>query len=371
MKNRRLSTFDLQRRPARLSSRFNHKGTKARRGFLFRFFFFLFPFSLFLFPCGPVSAKADFEVEAERSVVAFFTGNTYGTMGRSSCTDPQLGGFERRITFIRRHVKSRRNALLLDAGNLFNCNCEHERLKSQFMVAALNTMGYDALALGPKDFTFGLEYLKRLQEKARFPFLCANLLDAKTRAPVFDPFLLRGTTQATILVTGVISSNQAKFIVDWTKDNAGNPTVELEEPVQALSQALASHAMRASVVIVLAQMSLAEALALAEKVPRINLIILSDRNNKEDLTHGATIIASVGTKSKSVKEATLFLNKAGKAGRYNIERFPIVQQMEHSYSIVRLYEQLADASKSLGPADFIQPTFYVEQSIYDEPKASH
>jgi len=291
-------------------------------------------------------------------------------MGRCSCSDPQLGGFERRITFIRKHVQTRRNALLLDAGNLFNCNSAHERLKSEFMVAALNTMGYDALALGPKDFTFGLDHLKRLQKKARFPFLCANLLDAKTRAPVFESFLLRGTTQATILVTGVISSNDAKFIVDWTKDNAGNPTVELEEPVHALSQALASQAMRASVVIVLAQMSLDEALALAEEVPRINLIILSDRNNNEDLTHGGTIIASVGTKSKSVKAATLFLNRAGKAGRYNIERFPIVQQMEHSYSIVRLYEELADASKSLGPADFAQPTFHVEQSIYNEPKPS-
>ncbi|MBN2208857.1 MAG: hypothetical protein JW759_06150 [Candidatus Coatesbacteria bacterium] len=318
----------------------------------------------------PSSVKADSEVEAEHSVVVFFTGNTYGTMGRSSCTDPQMGGFERRITFIRQDVKNRRNALLLDAGNLFNCNCEHERLKSRFLISALNTMGYDALALGPKDFTFGLDHLKALERKARFPFLCANLLDAKTRAPVFDSFMQRGTTQATILVTGLISSVDSRFIVDWTKDNAGNPTVELEEPVQALSRVLASQPMRASVVIVLAQMSLDEALVLAEEVPRVNLIILSDRNNKQDLTHGGTIIASVGTKSKSVTAATLFFNKAREANRYNVERFPIVEEMEHSYSIVRLYEQLEAASKSLGPADFIQPALYVEQSIYDEPRVA-
>ncbi len=319
----------------------------------------------------PVSVKVAFEVQATPSVVAFVTGNTYGTMRRSSCSDPQLGGFERRRTFILHCVTNRDDALLLDAGNLFNGNCERERLKSWFIVAALNMMAYDALGLGLKDFTFGLDHLMALERKARFPFLCANVLDVETREPVFDTFMLRGTTQATVFVAGVISRDDEQLIVDWTRDDEGNQTIELEEPADALGQVMASHATIANVVIVLAQMGLDEALELAERVPRIDLILLSDRENREDLIHGTTIVAAVGTKSKSLKAVALYFDETGFADRYNIETFPIVEEIEHSYSMVRLYERLAAGMRSLEPEDLAQPTFYVHQSIYAEPRTSN
>ena len=315
----------------------------------------------------PVSVKVDFEVEATPGVVAFFTGNTFGTMRRSSCSDPQLGGFERRRTFILQCVSGRDDTLLLDAGNLFNGNCERERLKSWFIVAALNMMAYDAIGLSLKDFTFGLDHLKALERKARFPFLCANLLDFETQEPVFDSFLLRGTTEATVFVAAVISKDDEDLIVDWTRDDEGNQTVELLEPADALEQILASHATIANVAIVLAQMSLDEAIELAERLPRIDLILLSDRENREDLIHGTTIVASVGTKSKSLKAVGLYFDETGTADRYNIETFPIVEEIEHSYSMVRLYGRLAAAMRSLEPEDLKQPTFHVDQSIYDEP----
>ncbi len=319
----------------------------------------------------PVSVKVDFEVEATPSVVAFFTGNTFGTMRRSSCSDPQLGGFERRRTFILQCLSGRDDMLLLDAGNLFNGNCEPERLKSWFIVAALNMMAYDALGLGLKDFTFGLNHLKRLQKEARFRFLCANLLDVETHEAVFDRFMLKGTTEATVFVAGVISRDDEELIVDWTRDDEGNRTIELEEPADALQQVLASHATIANVVIVLAQITLDEALELAELLPRIDVILLSDRENQKDLIHGTTIIAAVGTKSKSLKAVALYLDETGFADRYNIETFPIVEEIEHSYSMVRLYGRLAAACKSLEPEDLAQPTFYVDQSIYAEPRTSN
>ena len=329
--------------------------------------FIFFLASVCLAQGEPVSVKVDFEVEATPSVVAFFTGNTYGTMRRSSCTDPQLGGFERRRTFVLHCVTSREDALLLDTGNLFNGNCEREKLKSWYIIAALNMMAYDALGLGLKDFTFGLDHLKALERKARFPFLCANVLDVETREPVFDSFLLSGSTEATVFVTGVISRDEEELIADWTRDDEGNRAVELETPVDTLEQVLASHATIANVVIVLAQMGLDESLELAERIPRIDLIILSDREQDEDLMHGTTIIASVGTKSKALKAVGLYLDETGTANRYNIETFPIVEEIEHSYSMVRLYERLAAAWMSLEPEDLTQPTFRVEQSIYDEP----
>ncbi|MBN1593128.1 MAG: hypothetical protein JW941_07790 [Candidatus Coatesbacteria bacterium] len=315
----------------------------------------------------PVSVKVDFEVAATPSVVAFFTGNTYGTMRRSSCSDPQLGGFERRRTYILQCLSAWENSLVLDSGNLFNCNCAQDKLESWYMIAAFNMMTYDAVGLGPKDFVFGLEHLKALEKNARFPFLCANMLDVETRDPVFDAFLIEGSTEATVFVTSVISTDEEELLAEWTRDADGNRTIEMQEPVEALEPILASHATIANVVILLAQMSLDEALKLAESIPSIDLILLSDREQHEDLIHGTTIISPVGTKSKAIKAVALYFDENGSADRYNIETFPIVEEIEHSYSMVRLYDRLAAAQSKLSVEDLLQPTFYTDKSIYNAP----
>lgn len=53
------------------------------------------------------------------------------------------------------------------------------------MIAALNLLGYDAMALGNHDFDYGLEFLERVLAEARFPALCANLARADGKAAPF------------------------------------------------------------------------------------------------------------------------------------------------------------------------------------------
>ncbi|HUT04698.1 MAG TPA: hypothetical protein VM163_12500 [bacterium] len=316
----------------------------------------------------PEFVKVDFEVQATPSVVAFFSGNSYGTMTRSSCFDPQLGGFERRRTFVLECVEPRGNALLLDVGNLFNCSGTRQKLKSWAMIAALNIMGYDGLGLGVKDFTFGIRHLKALQRQAWFPFISANVLDAETQEPVFHPFMLFHTTGATVCVSAVVSQDDEALIVDWTKDDEGSRTVEVEQPDEALKRVLASSATIANVVIVLAQMPLDEAIDLSERLPQIDVIVVSDRENTTDLVHGETILVAAGTKSKSLKGLELFCDETGWADRYNIESFPIVEAIEHSSSVVNLHQRFLARRKRLQPEDLRQPTFLVDQSIYAEPQ---
>jgi len=316
----------------------------------------------------PEFVKVDFEVQATPSVVAFFSGNSNGTMTRSSCSDPQLGGFARRRTFALECIEPRDNALLLDVGNLFNGSGPRQRLKSWSMIAALNIMGYDAMGLGLKDFTFGLRHLKALQRRAWFPFLCANVLDAETQEPVFNPFMLWHATGATVCVSAVVSPTDEGLIVDWTKDDEGNRTVEVEAPDEALKRVLASNATIANIVIVLAQMPLDEAIDLAERLPRIDVIVFSDRGNTTDLLHGETILIAAGTKTKSLKGLELFCDETGWADRYNIESFPIVEAIEPSSSVVNLYQRFLARRTLFQPEDLIQPTFLVDQSIFAEPR---
>jgi len=55
-------------------------------------------------------------------------------------------------------------------------------------VAAMNLIGYDAMAVGNHEFNFGLDVLGRARRQAAFPFLSANVVDERTGEPAFEPY---------------------------------------------------------------------------------------------------------------------------------------------------------------------------------------
>jgi len=56
------------------------------------------------------------------------------------------------------------------------------------IVNAFNLMGYHAFGIGPQDLQYGVARLQELSREARFPFLCANLVDKETKEPFFKPY---------------------------------------------------------------------------------------------------------------------------------------------------------------------------------------
>ncbi|MDT7841143.1 bifunctional metallophosphatase/5'-nucleotidase [Streptomyces justiciae] len=59
------------------------------------------------------------------------------------------------------------------------------------MAAAMNAIGYDAVALGNHEFNYGIETLRKFEEQCDFPLLGANALDAKTLKPAFPPYFIK------------------------------------------------------------------------------------------------------------------------------------------------------------------------------------
>jgi len=57
-------------------------------------------------------------------------------------------------------------------------------------VDAMNTIGYDAMAVGNHEFNFGLGVLRRAQHQASFPWLSANTIDVITGEPAFPPYVV-------------------------------------------------------------------------------------------------------------------------------------------------------------------------------------
>lgn len=64
-------------------------------------------------------------------------------------------------------------------------------LRSHPMIAAMNTLGYDAAALGNHEFGYGLGFLRRSLLAADFPIVCSNLYFKPSRGePLAAPYLL-------------------------------------------------------------------------------------------------------------------------------------------------------------------------------------
>jgi len=70
-------------------------------------------------------------------------------------------------------------------------------------ITAMNTMGYQAMAVGNHEFNFGLPVLRRAERQARFPFLSANTIDTGTGRPAFPPYVVLRAGELRVGVLGL------------------------------------------------------------------------------------------------------------------------------------------------------------------------
>ncbi|MFF4149668.1 bifunctional metallophosphatase/5'-nucleotidase [Streptomyces sp. NPDC001651] len=101
-----------------------------------------------------------------------------------------------------REEKGRGNTLLIDAGDTiqgtpltyYYAKVDPITAKGgpvHPMAAAMNAIGYDAVALGNHEFNYGIETLRKFESQCDFPLLGANALDARTLKPAFPPYFMK------------------------------------------------------------------------------------------------------------------------------------------------------------------------------------
>ena len=86
---------------------------------------------------------------------------------------------------------------IVDAGNLFfkkdntsiGIPMENALINSNIIVDSFNRMGCDAVNLGSKDFSCGLDKLKELEQKSEFPFISANIFN-DIGINLFEPYTI-------------------------------------------------------------------------------------------------------------------------------------------------------------------------------------
>ncbi|MDT0451769.1 bifunctional metallophosphatase/5'-nucleotidase [Streptomyces hesseae] len=199
-----------------------------------------------------------------------------------------------------RAEKGRRNTLLIDAGDTI----QGTQLSYYYakvdpitgaggpvhpMARAMNTIGYDAAAVGNHEFNYGIPTLRKFEEQCDFPLLAANALDAKSLRPAFRPYVIKRVCtphgrDVKVAILGLTNPG----IAIWDKANVQGKMVfpGLEE--QAAKWVPKLRSMGADVVIVAAhsgssgtssygdQLPYVEnaAALVAERVPGIDAILV-------------------------------------------------------------------------------------------------
>jgi len=107
------------------------------------------------------------------------------------------------------------STLLLSAGDMWTGPYESTLLQGRPMVQVMNSMGYDAAALGNHDFDFGQEALARRGSEASYPILAANLYLAgtKTNPPYVKPWAISIVDGIKVGIVGLVTT-ETPFTTD-------------------------------------------------------------------------------------------------------------------------------------------------------------
>jgi len=150
-------------------------------------------------------------------------------------------------------------------------------------------MGYDAMALGPKELSLGGESLQRRVGEAQFPILSANALWSSTGELVVEPYTLLQVGSYRVGVIGLTRLPDVEY-----------PDFELLDPKESLSRYITEVDEQADTVVLLTSLRYRSALELVKDVRGVDLVVAALPNQLPDR---AVRVPETGTLAVTAEQA--------------------------------------------------------------------
>jgi len=198
-----------------------------------------------------------------RDVTIYFTCDLRGRLVPCGCFTGQMGGLTRIATMV--GEGKRENLLKVDVGDALEGPADYERIEYRYILDALAALGYDAANLGHREAQLSAAQLRELKAATHIPLLAANLLDAQTRAPIFDTHLIIARGGWHIALVGVMDERVSA-------DQLGEG-LALEKMNATLAKLLPSLRPKVDVVILLAFADEVALHALAREFYELDVIL--------------------------------------------------------------------------------------------------
>lgn len=231
--------------------------------------------------------------------------------------------------------------LLLDSGGtLFrggdSFTSENPKLGA-LLVAAMNAMGYDAMALGPQELKAPLSTVQSRLEEAEFPILSANATPGRM-LPNVQPFVLHKVGDHTVAVIGLTPVSAGDRLVAL-----GLPPLA-PDPIAAVERAARRAGRRADIVVLLSTMDRSSLETIAQSVPEVDVIIgrgLQLRPVAVPGVEGEVVFQASGSEGKYLGLLTLQLDAQGRVTDFAGRATSLTEHYPDDPDIVELIREHA------------------------------
>lgn len=284
--------------------------------------------------CVAVVLSATFTLDAQPSPRAWITVlSTTDLHGNVLPVDyfadrPDARGLAKIASLVRQaRAENPTGTLLIDSGDTIHGtpvvqvhNAENPTLPNP-MVLAMNAIGFDAMAIGNHEYSFGRATLEKARQEARFPWLSANTYKTSSGEPAYARYVVKSVSGVRVGVLGLTTPG----VPSWEKPSnyAG---VEFREPVAEARKwvGVLRRDERVEVVVVAMHMGLEEelatgaavhgipgvALALARQVPGIDLVAMGHTHRLEpSLIVNGVLLMQAGEWGRHLARADMYLEK--------------------------------------------------------------
>jgi 2',3'-cyclic-nucleotide 2'-phosphodiesterase/3'-nucleotidase len=282
---------------------------------------------------------------------------------------PAERGLAKIATLIRQVRAQNPNTLLLDCGDTIQGTplafyfARKDTSQPNPTIAAMNALGYDAMATGNHEFNFGLDVLRKAKSESKFPWLAANIRQKFTRGvEYFPPYLIKNVAGVRVGIVGFITPGVPRWEIP--ENYRG---YEFEQIVDAARRVVPEVRKQVDLLVVIAhsglerdpqtgeapadQISGENAMwALAEQVPGIDVILYghSHREMPQLMVNGV-LLAQARHWGQSLARADVEMERSvGGAWRVAAKRstvLPVTPEVQPDAEIVRLATPYHEAAQ--------------------------
>lgn len=242
---------------------------------------------------------------ASGQVHVLFTADTQGHVGPcQSCPGERgLGSLARRQTMLTQLRQREPGLLLLDAGDaLFGADSLPSGGK--VIAAAYDALAYDAVNISYRDFRLGKAATMAALQGAKFTPVSANLLDASSGQPLFQPFVAKQAGTIKFAIVGATESPAALAVLPELGQQLTG--IKIQPPLEALGTVIPKARAAASQVVLLYYGSPASAAPIRKQFAgQIDLILIGGAQPGEVPSGGTPPLIATSSHGRQVADVTL------------------------------------------------------------------
>jgi 2',3'-cyclic-nucleotide 2'-phosphodiesterase / 3'-nucleotidase len=275
---------------------------------------------------------------------------------------PDNRGLAKVATLINRVRKEQPNVVLVDSGDtiqgspLESFHSRKNNVRTDPMMLVMNSLNYDAMAVGNHEYNFGLKVLEKARGEAKFPWLSANTYDKGTDRTHYKPYIVKDLAGVKIGIMGLTTPG----VPYW--DNPPNYAgLEFRDPVPEARKWVQTLRTQEKVDVVVVAMHMGvgedlrtgqantgqiphenEAVTIAKEVPGIDVIFMGHTHRDvPSLYVNGVLLTQANHWGRHLARADLYLQKEPSGWRVyakSARTIPADDRVEPDPAVVKLAE---------------------------------